>query len=85
MCLIMRVGLWFLFAEVVWQQLRRAGINEFDNNHPDLGNIKEAIQTLIKQRYVYISVGALNYVLKDLVVLILKYVEVVFEARMAFT
>lgn len=81
MCLIMRVGLWFLFAEVVWQQLRRAGINEFDNNHPDLGNIKEAIQTLIKQRYI----GALNYVLKDLVVLILKYVEVVFEARMAFT
>jgi len=77
----MRVGLWFLFAEVVWQQLRRAGINEFDNNHPDLGNIKEAIQTLIKQRYI----GALNYVLKDLVVLILKYVEVVFEARMAFT
>jgi hypothetical protein len=34
---------------------------------------------------IYISVGALNYVLKDLVVLILKYVEVVFEARMAFT
>lgn len=73
-CTIMTVGLW-LFAEVVWQQLRRAGINEFDNNHPDLGNVKEAIQTLIKQRY--ISVGGLGY--------ILKYLQVVFEARMAFT
>jgi len=28
------------------------GINEFDNNHPVFGNIKEAIQTLVKQRYV---------------------------------
>lgn len=38
--------------ETLWTQLRRMGINEFDNSHPLFGNIKEAINTLVKQRYV---------------------------------
>lgn len=39
-------------ADTLWTQLKRMGINEFDNSHPVFGNIKEAIQTLVKQRYV---------------------------------
>ncbi|KAG0567856.1 hypothetical protein M758_7G109200 [Ceratodon purpureus] len=38
--------------ETLWTQLKRMGINEFDNSHPMFGNIKEAITTLVKQRYI---------------------------------
>lgn len=41
-----------IWADTLWTQLKRMGINEFDNSHPVFGNIKEAIQTLVKQRYV---------------------------------
>ncbi|XP_024396132.1 uncharacterized protein [Physcomitrium patens] len=36
----------------LWTQLKRMGIDEFDNSHPVFGNIKENIQTLVKQRYI---------------------------------
>lgn len=38
--------------EVVWQQLRRLGIQESDENHQVFGNIKQAMETLAKQRYI---------------------------------
>jgi hypothetical protein len=37
-------------TEVVWQQLRRLGIQESDENHQVFGNIKQAMETLAKQR-----------------------------------
>jgi hypothetical protein len=37
-------------TEVVWQQLRRLGIQESDENHQVFGNIKQAMGTLAKQR-----------------------------------
>jgi hemerythrin len=39
-------------TEVVWQQLRRLGIQESDENHQVFGNIKQAMETLAKQRYI---------------------------------
>lgn len=39
-------------ADTLWTQLRRMGINEVDNSHPVFCNIREAIQTLVKQRCV---------------------------------
>jgi hypothetical protein len=36
--------------EVVWQQLKRLGIQESDENHQVFGNIKQAMETLAKQR-----------------------------------
>lgn len=41
-----------MWAEILYAQLKRMGINEFDNDHPLFGNIKMAIETLVKQRYV---------------------------------
>lgn len=38
--------------EILYAQLKRMGINEFDNDHPLFGNIKMAIETLVKQRYI---------------------------------
>lgn len=38
--------------DTLWTQLRRMGINEVDTSHPVFGNIREAIQTLVKQRYI---------------------------------
>lgn len=38
--------------ETLWTQLKRMGIHECDNSHPVFGNVKEAIQTLVRQRYI---------------------------------
>ncbi|KAM7508810.1 hypothetical protein LguiA_019263 [Lonicera macranthoides] len=37
--------------ENLWHHLRRLGLIETDENHPALGNIKQALETLVHQRY----------------------------------
>ncbi|BAF20817.1 uncharacterized protein [Oryza sativa Japonica Group] len=37
--------------EDLWHQLRRLGLNESDENHPVLGNNKQALELLVQQRY----------------------------------
>ncbi|XP_065882262.1 uncharacterized protein [Euphorbia lathyris] len=37
--------------ENLWQHLRRMGLNEADESHPVLGNIKQALETIVQQRY----------------------------------
>ncbi|KAJ4701345.1 Melanoma-associated antigen G1 [Melia azedarach] len=37
--------------ETLWRQLRRMGLCETDENHPVLGNSKQALETLVQQRY----------------------------------
>ncbi|XP_037497906.1 uncharacterized protein LOC105630619 isoform X3 [Jatropha curcas] len=35
----------------LWHHLRRMGLHETDESHPVLGNIKQALETLVQQRY----------------------------------
>ncbi|CAL1390329.1 unnamed protein product [Linum trigynum] len=35
----------------LWFQLTRLGLHEADEHHPVLGNIKQAVETLVQQRY----------------------------------
>lgn len=37
--------------EDLWHQLKRLGLNENDENHPLLGNNKQALELLVQQRY----------------------------------
>ncbi|WCJ44453.1 hypothetical protein M5689_025119 [Euphorbia peplus] len=37
--------------ENLWQHLKRMGLQEADESHPVLGNIKQALETLVQQRY----------------------------------
>ncbi|XP_015867755.3 uncharacterized protein LOC107405241 [Ziziphus jujuba] len=37
--------------ENLWHHLRRMGLVETDENHPVLGNIKQALEALVQQRY----------------------------------
>ncbi|XP_057430181.1 uncharacterized protein LOC130723228 [Lotus japonicus] len=37
--------------ESLWSQMRRMGLNEDDVSHPVLGNIKQALELLVQQRY----------------------------------
>ncbi|KAK4860176.1 hypothetical protein QYF36_018709 [Acer negundo] len=37
--------------ENVWHHLKRMGLSESDTNHPVLGNVKQALETLVQQRY----------------------------------
>lgn len=39
-------------SEDLWHQLRRLGLNESDENHPVLGNNKQALELLVQQRLV---------------------------------
>ncbi|KAM0852195.1 hypothetical protein ACQ4PT_051913 [Festuca glaucescens] len=38
-------------SEDLWHQLKRLGLNETDENHPLLGNNKQALELLVQQRY----------------------------------
>ncbi|XP_077213546.1 melanoma-associated antigen G1-like protein isoform X2 [Tasmannia lanceolata] len=37
--------------ENLWHHLRRLGLNESDEKHPLFGNIKQALEALVQQRY----------------------------------
>ncbi|KAJ8751822.1 hypothetical protein K2173_026016 [Erythroxylum novogranatense] len=37
--------------EDLWRHLRQMGLSESDQNHPVVGNIKHALETLVQQRY----------------------------------
>ncbi|KAF8411446.1 hypothetical protein HHK36_003997 [Tetracentron sinense] len=37
--------------ESLWHHLRRLGLSETDESHPVLGNIKQALEALVQQRY----------------------------------
>ncbi|XP_068643668.1 uncharacterized protein [Aristolochia californica] len=37
--------------EDLWHHLRRLGLNENDEKHPIFGNIKQAVEALVQQRY----------------------------------
>ncbi|XP_061369344.1 uncharacterized protein LOC133312194 isoform X2 [Gastrolobium bilobum] len=37
--------------ENLWSQMRRMGLSENEVSHPDLGNIKQALELLVQQRY----------------------------------
>ena len=37
-------------VESLWHNLRRLGLYETDESHPVLGNIKQALETLVQQR-----------------------------------
>lgn len=37
--------------ENLWHHLRRTGLNENDESHPELGNVKQALEALVQQRY----------------------------------
>ncbi|BBG95759.1 hypothetical protein Prudu_004394, partial [Prunus dulcis] len=37
--------------EDLWRHLRRMGLDEKNESHPVLGNIKQALETLVQQRY----------------------------------
>jgi hypothetical protein len=43
-------------SEDLWHQLKRLGLNENDENHPLLGNNKQALELLVQQRLVVPSV-----------------------------
>lgn len=36
----------------LWQYLRQLGLDEHDEKHPQFGNVKQAIETIVKQRYI---------------------------------
>jgi len=38
--------------DALWQYLRRLGLDEHDEKHPQFGNVKQAIETIVKQRYI---------------------------------
>ncbi|KAK7272721.1 hypothetical protein RJT34_29517 [Clitoria ternatea] len=37
--------------ENLWSQMRRIGLGENEDNHPVLGNVKQALELLVQQRY----------------------------------
>lgn len=37
--------------ENLWHHLKRMGLSEDEDNHPVLGNVKQALETLVRQRY----------------------------------
>lgn len=37
--------------ENLWHHLKRMGLSEDEDNHPVLGNVKQAIEALVRQRY----------------------------------
>ncbi|GKV09354.1 hypothetical protein SLEP1_g20866 [Rubroshorea leprosula] len=37
--------------ENLWHHLKRMGLSEAEENHPVLGNVKQALETLVQQRY----------------------------------
>ncbi|KAF6147425.1 hypothetical protein GIB67_016782 [Kingdonia uniflora] len=37
--------------ETLWHHLRRLGLHEIGENHPVLGNLKQALEALVQQRY----------------------------------
>ncbi|KAK4795343.1 hypothetical protein SAY86_013337 [Trapa natans] len=37
--------------ENLWHHLKRLGLHDSDENHPDFGNMKQALETLVQQRY----------------------------------
>lgn len=39
--------------EDLWRHLRRLGLKETDENHPVLGNMKMALESLVQQRYLH--------------------------------
>jgi hypothetical protein len=41
------------FPEDLWHQLKRLGLKENDENHPVLGNNKQALELLVQQRLVW--------------------------------
>uniref|UniRef100_A0A0D6R228 MAGE domain-containing protein n=1 Tax=Araucaria cunninghamii TaxID=56994 RepID=A0A0D6R228_ARACU len=38
--------------DTLWQHLRRLGLDEHDEGHPVFGNVKQAMETIAKQRYI---------------------------------
>lgn len=40
----------FHYAETLWRHLHRMGLHEADESHPVLGNVKQALETLVQQR-----------------------------------
>ncbi|XP_038708025.1 melanoma-associated antigen 1-like isoform X1 [Tripterygium wilfordii] len=40
-----------ILEETLWRHLHRMGLHETDESHPVLGNIKQALETLVQQRY----------------------------------
>jgi hypothetical protein len=38
------------YAENLWHHLKKMGLFENDESHPALGNIKQALETLVQQR-----------------------------------
>ena len=40
-------------SEDLWHQLKRLGLKENDENHPALGNNKQALELLVQQRLVW--------------------------------
>ncbi|XP_009334328.2 uncharacterized protein LOC103927160 isoform X2 [Pyrus x bretschneideri] len=41
----------YIITKDFWRNLRRMGLDESNENHPVLGNIKQALDTLVQQRY----------------------------------
>ncbi|XP_068314437.1 uncharacterized protein [Pyrus communis] len=41
----------YIITKDLWRNLRRMGLDESNENHPVLGNIKQALDTLVQQRY----------------------------------
>ncbi|KAK1262157.1 hypothetical protein QJS04_geneDACA008749 [Acorus gramineus] len=48
---IIHLGGGQISEENLWQHLKRVGLNESDENHPVFGNIKQALEALVQQRY----------------------------------
>eukprot|EP00252_Welwitschia_mirabilis_P021710 TRINITY_DN5646_c0_g1_i1.p1 TRINITY_DN5646_c0_g1~~TRINITY_DN5646_c0_g1_i1.p1 ORF type:complete len:238 (-),score=45.57 TRINITY_DN5646_c0_g1_i1:313-1026(-) len=41
-----------LQEDTLWQYLSRFGLNEQDECHPDFGNVKQALETITKQKFI---------------------------------
>lgn len=39
-----------IFVENLWHHLKGLGLRDSDENHPDFGNMKQALETLVQQR-----------------------------------
>ncbi|XBJ01274.1 hypothetical protein VPH35_020950 [Triticum aestivum] len=48
--------------EDLWRQLKRLGLNETDENHPVLGNNKQALELLVQQRLLVLSGRAAEWI-----------------------
>lgn len=49
-------------SEDLWRQLKRLGLNETDENHPVLGNNKQALELLVQQRLLVLSGRAAEWI-----------------------